>query len=409
MTDHTSPRSRWQQLRDYLLNPRVDKEALDQALAHTTAQQPPPVLWLLGKTQSGKTSIIRALTGSSDAEIGNGFQPCTRTARFYDFPADAPLVRFLDTRGLGEVAYDPQEDIAFCEAQAHLVMAVVRVSDANPSPIWEVLRAVRRRHPDWPVVLVQTCLHQVCPADWEHPTPYPFSAPLDELPNDDLKRALQHQRESLGRLPGQGKVFWRAVDFTPLEDGFADQEYGLDALWQAVDTASAFGLQQQLQGDAGLRDVFSKAAHPHIVSYSLAAGGLGAVPLVDLALVPAVQAKLLHTLARIYEQPWDSRTVTEFFSFLGLGVAAGYGLHWAGRNAIKMVPVWGQTLGAAWGASSAAGLTFALGKSASYYLDRRRQGQSVDEHQLRDIYTDALRRGRKLAKESRESREHMEP
>ena len=31
-----------------------------------------PVVWLLGKVQSGKTSIIRELTQAGDAEIGNG-------------------------------------------------------------------------------------------------------------------------------------------------------------------------------------------------------------------------------------------------------------------------------------------------------------------------------------------------
>ena len=74
------------------------------AIGVAREKQPLPVLWLIGKAQAGKTSIIRALTGSETAQIGNGFQPCTRTARFYDFPNEAPVARFLDTRGLGEVA-----------------------------------------------------------------------------------------------------------------------------------------------------------------------------------------------------------------------------------------------------------------------------------------------------------------
>ena len=34
------------------------------------ARQFAPVVWLLGKVQAGKTSIIRELTQASDAEIG---------------------------------------------------------------------------------------------------------------------------------------------------------------------------------------------------------------------------------------------------------------------------------------------------------------------------------------------------
>jgi hypothetical protein len=116
------------------------------------------VVWLIGKVQGGKTSIIRALTGASDAEIGASFRACTQTARIFDFPAEAPIIRFLDTRGLGEVAYDPAEDIAFCEGRSHLILVVMKARDFQQEAVIEALRAARRRHPDWPVVVAQTSL-----------------------------------------------------------------------------------------------------------------------------------------------------------------------------------------------------------------------------------------------------------
>src|SRR5215510_8408328 len=103
------------------------------------ARQLAPVVWLIGKVQSGKTSIIRALTGASDAEIGAGFRACTKTARIFDFPAEAPIIRFLDTRGLGEAAYDPAADIAYCEEKAHLVLAVVKALDAEQHAVVNVV------------------------------------------------------------------------------------------------------------------------------------------------------------------------------------------------------------------------------------------------------------------------------
>ncbi len=105
-------REDWRRLRQLLLNPTVDDQALESALRSARARQPVPVVWLLGKAQSGKTSIIRALTDSPHAEIGNGFRPCTRTSRLYDFPADAPVVRFLDTRGLGRSPMIPPRAFA---------------------------------------------------------------------------------------------------------------------------------------------------------------------------------------------------------------------------------------------------------------------------------------------------------
>ena len=106
-----------------------------------------PVVWLLGKVQSGKTSIIRELTQASDAEIGSGFEACTKTARVFDFPAEAPIIRFLDTRGLGEVAYDPREDIAFCEDRSHLLLAVVKALDFEQTAVLAAIRAARSATP----------------------------------------------------------------------------------------------------------------------------------------------------------------------------------------------------------------------------------------------------------------------
>ncbi len=381
-------------LREALLNPRVEPERLDAVLREARARQPVPVLWLLGKTQSGKTSIIRALSGSDDAEIGNGFQPCTRTARIYDFPQEAPVVRFLDTRGLGEVAYDPAEDIAYCEAQAHLLIAVMKAGDLKQDSIVDVLRAVRQRHPDWPVLIVQTAPHEIEGYGDTHPLPYPYGADLLSSPIPaPLRRVLSAQRARLGVLPGKAPLFWVVVDLTLAEDGWPPADYGLEALWAAIEQATHLGLQALLQGNTAVQDIYARAAHPHIVGYALAAGAVGALPLVDLVGVPALQAKMLHSLATLYGQSWERRTVSEFLGLLGIGVGAGYLGRMLGREVIKLIPGWGQTVGALWGATASATTTYALGKAAgSYFTTQRREGL-VDGAALRRVYAEALASG----------------
>ncbi|MDX1588077.1 MAG: GTPase [Oleiphilaceae bacterium] len=400
----------WQKWRQILLNPSVDPDLLEQALTRASEQQPPPVLWLLGKTQSGKTSIIRALTGSGRAEIGNGFEPCTRTAYFFDFPYQAPVVRFLDTRGLGERDYDPEEDLRYCEQQSHLVVAVMKASDQDQSAVWRVLETVRRRHPHWPVLLVQTALHELYEPGQEHGRPWPFQDPaLAHCIPGDLQRCLAHQQASLRALPGEGRLLSVPVDLTLPEDGFEPQHYGLEALWDGIEAVSSLGLQSMLQGDAGVVDAYSRAAHPHIIGHSLAAAALGAIPLVDVALIPTLQVKLLQSLASLYGFRWDRRRATEFFGLLGAGLVAGYGLRWAGRGLVKLIPVWGQTAGAVWGASSSAAVTFALGKAACYYLARKSEGMAVDATTLRSIYAEAFRRGVPLGDSSRPGPEEPGP
>lgn len=386
----------WRRLRKKWFAPSVDEPALEAALAEAKKRQPPPVLWLLGKTQSGKTALIQALTGSSKAEIGNGFAPCTRTASLYDFPPEAPLVRFLDTRGLGEVSYDPDEDIRYCESQAHLVLAVMKAADPNQQAIFEVLRTLRKRHPDWPVVAAQTGLHELYPSDYEHPQPYPFGTEAEASLPDFITGRLKAQRERLGSLPGSGELFWVPLDFTKKEDGYEPQHYGLDALWQSIDEASGLALQACLRADPQVRDQYARAAHPYILGYSAAAAAVGAIPVADLALVPALQLKLLHQLAGLYRLAWTRRTSSEFFGLLGAGVLMGYGLRWAGRGLVKLVPVWGQTAGAVWSASGSAALTYALGKTACEYLARKGRGAEIDRASLREVYKRELAAGTKL-------------
>lgn len=390
----------WKQLQSVLLDPKVDEAALEASLREARKKMPLPVLWLLGKTQAGKTSIIRALTGNETAEIGNGFQPCTRHSRFYDCPGEAPVVRFLDTRGLGEIAYDPSDDIQYCESQAHLLLAVMKVADMQQAPVFEVLKTIRQRHPEWPLLMVQTSLHELYAQESQHIVPWPYGEdPLPQSIPDELRRALLAQRAAFGKLPGSAPISWVAVDLTLAEDGFEPVNYGLEALWQAIELLLPLGLQHQLTSEQGVRDLYAQTAHQHIVGYSMTAAGLGALPVVDLVAVSTVQAKLLHGLATLYGQRWDKRAITEFLALVGAGIASGYVMRMVGRAVTKIIPFFGQTVGAVWGASASGASTYALGKAAVYFFARRKDGLNVDPDTLRRIYAEALESGASLLKE----------
>src|SRR6516164_7814960 len=115
-------------------------EQLHEHLDRLRHRLPVPAFWLFGKTQSGKTSIIKYLTGADTAEIGQGFRPCTRFSRLYEFPtAEAPLLTFLDTRGLDEPGYDPAEDLARFNATAHLVLVTAKALDHAQENVLEHL------------------------------------------------------------------------------------------------------------------------------------------------------------------------------------------------------------------------------------------------------------------------------
>ena len=363
-----------------------------------------PVMWLIGKVQSGKSSIVAALTGATEAEIGSGFKACTATARIFDFPADAPVIRFLDTRGLGEAGYDPTPDVAIAETQAHLLVVVMKAMDPAQDAIIAAVKAVRDRHPDWPVLVAQTCLHEGYPAGADHPAGYPFAAdaaPHPEVPggpSGDLGRALAWQRGLFSGLPGRGAIAFAAIDFTREEDGFTPRLYGLDQLLDALGhvAPAAIATAIAVQHSAGADALLAKA-QPHILGYAAAAGAVDVLPVAGAIAVPGVQAKLLHSLGAIYGLVWDRRMMAEFAGALGAGVllraASAFGI----RQLAKLIPAYGQTAGAAAAAAMSFATTYALGQAAAYYLGRKRAGASGTAGVL-DAYQSALRSAFDLAR-----------
>jgi len=383
--------------------PGASTDARDSDTLHAYA----PIVWLLGKVQSGKTSIIRAITDSSDAAIGDGFRPCTRTARLYEFPSDMPVLRFLDTRGLGEANYDPSEDLAFSEKSAHLVLATMRAMDPGQDTLFEALRRVRERHPDWPIVVAQTSLHDGYAHGEGHIQPYPFepAAPVDAVARipTDLMRALAYQRALFDKLPGRGALLFVPVDLTRPEDGLPPTDYGLDALTEALATVAPASMLSALAAMPGFKtDPKARSADPIVMGHAMAAAGGDLVPIPVAGAIAAstIQARMLSRLGRLYGIEWDKRAYAELTAAIGAGtaarIAAGVGL----RQLAKLLPVYGQTAGAAASAAASFAVTYALGKAAIYYLHNRRLG-TEDRGGIAAAYQQALREAFRLAREQK--------
>jgi uncharacterized protein (DUF697 family) len=377
---------------DHIRAPKVSEEKLDKLLARARRGLPQPVFWLLGKAQSGKTSIIRALTGSDRAEIGNGFRACTRRARLYAFPDDAAaFVRFLDTRGLGEVEYDPAEDIRVLENQAHCLMVVVKAMDHAQRGVLEPLGTILDSHPDWPVIVVQTALHEGYPEPGTpHAVPYPYQdTPVPASVPPGLARSLTKQRQWFAPY----RARFVPVDFTLPEDAYEPEHYGLDALWESIEEALPLGLRAMLgEHRKPFRDAYFRTAQPHVVSYAVIAGGAAGLPIpwVDLPLLIAIQAKMFHSIASIYGQELSPGRMGEIAGTLGIGFAARMG----GRELLKLIPGFGSAVAALFAAAS----TYALGCTLCAYFSIVRQGDVPDAALLRKLYEEEYKEGRRRLK-----------
>jgi uncharacterized protein (DUF697 family) len=354
---------------------------------------PIPCLWLFGKTGSGKTSLIRYLTGASDAEIGTGFRPQTRQSRLYEFPdGGMPLLRFLDTRGLGEAAYDPATDIARFDHEAHLMIVTVRATDQALGSVIDPLREIQRSKPGRPVLLAITCLHDTYPGE-QHPDPDPFDGTDQLAPehiNAALSRRLRAQHEQFEGL------FTKSVpiDLTKPEDGFANPNFGGERLKRAILDLLPAAYRQTLLQMEHVRDALGtmrRQRHERVIlAHSIVAASAAAVPLpwLDIPIVMAAQSHLLHHLASEHRQSVDARLLAKFTGIVGGRVALRMGL----REVLKFIP-W---VGSAANAAAAFTYTYGSGKAANWYFGEIKAGHVPTAEELRRVYQQQLQAGANL-------------
>lgn len=203
---YTVPRFMFDKVKK-LFSSGAGDERLRHKLDEIRNKTPIPVFWLYGKTQSGKTSVIKFLTGADDAEIGHGFKPCTRFSRQYMFPTpEAHLLTFLDTRGVDEPGYDPREDLARFDQQAHVVIITVKVMDHALENLLTHFRPIHGARLSRPVVLVLTCLHEAYPQQ-QHPEPYPFTTPDLDQAARQLPQELCVSGRATPPLLGTGRLY----------------------------------------------------------------------------------------------------------------------------------------------------------------------------------------------------------
>jgi uncharacterized protein (DUF697 family) len=392
--------SEFGRIRDLFSTAHRDDE-LRQKLEVLRKKTPVPVFWLFGKTQSGKTSTVRLLTGAGDAEIGQGFRPCTRFSREYPFPtAEAPLLNFLDTRGVDEPGYDPSEDFARIGDQAHVLIVTVKVMDHALKNLFDHLRQVRQRNPHRPVLLAFTCLHEAYPGQ-QHAQPYPFQVDSPKLVIPDsvpeaLKRSLAEQLERFEGLSD----FQVPIDLTQPQEGYEDPNYGGEPFKMVILNALPGVYRQTLatldRSTHELKDLYAQAALPHILGYSSLAATAAAIPVpwVDMVALAGIQTRMIYHLADFYGQPLTAKRFGELASTLGLGLLARQ----ATREMLKLIPGFGSVISAV----SAAATTFALGKAFCFYYSAVKQGHVPNPEELKRYYGEQLNLAEQLWKKRKE-------
>lgn len=379
VTDQTEPPSNHRFFEKF----RSMWSSTDFQSAKLPASVPVAKIWMLGKTGSGKSSIIQYITGADEAEIGSGFRPQTQHSREYGFPDDqTPLVRFLDTRGLGEAGYDASDDLEAFGRDANLVIITVRATDQATEALISPLQKIRKDNPERPVLLVITAIHDACPGQTEFDPGMLDDLGSEKLP-DQIRRALQAQ---LNRFEGLYDSVV-AIDLTKPEDGFHPSDLGGEKLFESIMDAvpaamrSTLGTMRKLQSELHSSSSNSDTV---IVTHATLAAGAAAVPIawIDMPIVLGIQTHLAHRLANRHGQTLTPAAMAQLSVVLG-GRAA---IRMAVKGFAKLVPVVGSAINSA----AAFALVFASGKVLDWYFAQIDVGRMPSQDELSEMYSKQL-------------------
>jgi uncharacterized protein (DUF697 family) len=326
-----------------------------------------PTLWLLGKTGAGKSTLVQSITGNSQAEIGKGFRPCTRTARQFAFPDSKPVLQFVDTRGLSESGYDATEDIKICTKQGHALIIVMKMGDTEQGDVLRAIRQIKFSQQINNYLLVHTAVHAV----------------------QDLKERERLARYNCGQVEEilGSPIASVAVDFK-LPEGGTDGVEGLVGALSDMLPIVAVALRKRQSSDEEVRKF--QQLQTKLLWYSGVSGVSDIVPGIGLVAVPGIQWKMLTDLAESYGTKWNKSALAELLGALGAGIGVRYSMKFGTRQVVKFLPGWGQTVGAASAAVMSFCTTYAIGRVACKYMYHKHRDEDVSNEELRDLFYSAF-------------------
>ena len=345
----------------------------------------PPVLFMIGRSGHGKSSLINALSGKHVSEVGD-IKPTTPESIPYliSFEERFSSWQVIDSRGIFETTRPdgaPRED-----ALDHLSRDVLKY---RPDVIMHVISApeIRNLAHDLeafrrismhlkqetgsftPAIIVLNKADTLGnPRDW----PPESSANKAGL----IHQALEYMTDEVLRVNRAN------IDLnTPLRGFLTDDELYLGVIpvcglaeepWN-VETLGDF-IGRHLPESALLdfyqarrrKEQLKQLSSSMIKRFSIIASGIGASPIAFsdfLALAP-LQLLMLAVIGGLSCRPVSKETAAEYLSAAGINLVAAGGIRYLSRQLLKLIPVAGWALSG----SIAGSGTFALGKAAEAYF-----------------------------------------
>ena len=161
-----------------------------------------------------------------------------------------------------------------------------------------------------------------------------------------------------------------------------------------------------LDSEASFEEKLTAAAHAERLvrarsltkNYILASAGIGLVPLplADLVGVMALQVKLVHGLAKVYDVPFKENLTKSLLASMLSGASSVIGVMGLSSLA-KSIPVLGTLAGGGGVAVTAASVTFATGEVFTRHFESGGTLLDFDPHKMKALFKRELKNGKAAA------------
>ena len=346
----------------------------------------PPVLFLMGRSGHGKSSVINALANKYVAEVGD-IKPTTPDTIPYEitFPERYATWQVVDSRGIfestkpdGAVADDAmallEEDIV--KYQPDVIMHVVSAPEIRN--LGNDLKAFRNIYNKLsratgvavPAVIVVNKADTLGnPREWP-PEENAKKAALIKDSLEYLAKEVLNVRERKHidlNYPIKGSItrddiYIGIIPTCSLEGEHWNIETLSLFIGENIPLNTILNFYQAQNRRNCLRQVSSQI----IKRFAKIAGGIGAapVPIADIALLTPLQLLMIAIIGGLSCREFKKETAKEYLAAAGLNVGAALGLRTVAHQLVRLIPFGGWAVSGAIASSA----TYALGKSAEAYF-----------------------------------------